>query len=60
MYNRILPTYIKQIVSNLSDRFDEQSSLSLFRIVVLSCIVSAEKESSQGFLKFGLEELNHY
>lgn len=57
--NRILPQYIDQIVSNLSDRFDEQGIVSLFKIFVPSCIVSAEKESSQVFLKFGLEELNH-
>lgn len=57
--NRILPQYIDQIVSNLSDIFDEQGIVFLFKIFVPSCIVSAEKESSQVFLKFGLEELDH-
>ena len=41
--NKILPQYIDQIVRNLSDRFDKQGILSLFRIFVHSCIGSAEK-----------------
>jgi len=57
--SRVLPQYVDKVVSNLEDRFGEQGILSLFCIFVPSCIVSAEREGSQSFLKFGLEELNN-
>lgn len=43
----------------MEECFGEQGIFSLSCIFVASCIVSAEREGSQSFLKFGLEELNN-
>lgn len=57
--SRVLPQYVDKVVCNLEECFGEQGILSLSCIFVPSCIVSAEREGSQSFLKFGLEELNN-
>ena len=60
MVQRVMSNYVDQIVSNLEDRFVESDQVSKFSIFVPSCIVSAEKEGSQSFFKFGMDELNFF
>ena len=58
MVQRVMSNYVYRIVSNLEDRFVENDQVSKFSIFIPSCIVSAEKEGSQSFFKFGMDELN--
>ena len=58
MVQRVMSNYVDQIVSNLEDRFVESDQVSKFSIFVPSCIVSAEKEGSQSFFRFVMDELN--
>ena len=60
MVQRVMSNYVDQIVSNLEDRFVESDQVSKFSIFVPSCIVSAEKEGSQSFFKFGMDELSFF
>ena len=60
MVQRVMSNYVDQIVSNLEDRFVESDQVSKFSIFVPSCIVSAEKEGSQSFFKFGMDEFNFF
>ena len=58
MVQRVMSNYVDQIVSNLEDRFVESDQVGKFSIFVPSCIVSAEKEGSQSFFRFVMDELN--
>jgi hypothetical protein len=60
MVQRVMSNYVDQIVSNLEDRFVESDQVSKFSIFVPSCILSAEKEGSQSFFKFGMDELSFF